>query len=52
MHQIPIVHINGGEKTSGSTDDMFSIVLLNFLIIILFHVKIFQESFAIRRKEK
>ncbi len=23
MHKVPIVHINGGEKTLGSTDDMF-----------------------------
>lgn len=23
MHEIPIIHINGGEKTIGSTDDMF-----------------------------
>ena len=23
MHEIPIIHINGGEKTLGSTDDMF-----------------------------
>lgn len=23
MHGVPIVHINGGEKTSGSSDDMF-----------------------------
>ena len=40
MYKIPIIHINGGEKTLGSIDDMFRHCIIgNFQIIILFHVK-------------